>query len=100
MHTFRHTQLLLPVTHLTNSHAQTHVHTQTAPLQQQQGKQTSFLTPSAALTLTLDANRCVSQSHRIQSIKHKSGTSLVSDTEQQWAVHTTLYLQFFFLPSA
>lgn len=49
------------------------------------------------LTLTLDANRCVSQSHRIQSIKRRISSRSVSDTEQQWAVHTTPYLQFFSL---
>lgn len=58
----------------------THTHSQTYPPRQQE-KQTSFLTQSAALTLTLDANRCVTQSLRTQSIEHNS--SLVSDTEQQ-----------------
>ena len=61
----------------------THTHTQTntkTSLPQQQGKQT-FFTQSAVLTLTLDTDRCVTQSHRIQSIEHNS--SLVSDIEKQ-----------------
>lgn len=81
------TSLSLPNTH-TNTHTRAFLFSATrsckrarSPLRQQ-GKQTSFLTQSAALTFTLDANQCVTQSHRIQSIEHNS--SLVSDAEQQW----------------
>lgn len=86
------TSLSLPNTH-TNTHKHTHssfsllcntlMQTRTLSATATREKKTSFLTQSAALTFTLDANQCVTQSHRIQSIEHNS--SLVSDAEQQWS---------------
>lgn len=85
------TSLSLPNTH-TNTHKHTHssfsllcntlMQTRTLSATATREKKTSFFTQSAALTFTLDANQCVTQSHRIQSIEHNS--SLVSDAEQQW----------------